>query len=81
MANVTANMLCKKGSAQAFTAKGETITAQYRPKVKSWYVEFSGEFGPRMTDDRNRNLTTAAAAAEYINSMMDAAKTAELKWW
>lgn len=78
---IKANMLCKKGSAQAFTTKGETITAQYMSKRKAWYVAFAGEFGPSMSDDRNRNFPTASEAAAYITANMDAAKTQELKWW
>lgn len=74
---ITGNMLCKKGSAQAFTANGETISAQYLPKRRAWYVAFSES----TLDNRNRNFPTAADAAAYITQNANDAKTQELKWW
>lgn len=74
--------ISKRGNAVGFTAAGETVTGQYRAKVKAWTISVSSVEGfAHLTDERNRNFAELADAKAYAQTLIDAAKTQELAWW
>lgn len=68
-------LFSKKGNAAGFTATGRTVSGCYSAKAQCWKV-WTDEYA-RDT----RNFGTPQEADAYARSLVDAAKTEELKWW
>lgn len=72
--------ISKKGNAVGFTAAGRTVCGEFSRKANVWRVWSQGEF-VSLTNTNRQSFTTLTAAREYAASLVDDAKTNELKWW
>ena len=68
-------LFSKKGNTAGFTANGRAVCGCYSAASKAWKV-WTDEYA-RDT----RNFASPAEADTYARSLMDAAKTKQLKWW
>jgi hypothetical protein len=81
-AKTISKSMTKKGNALGFTAKGDTVCCQGR-KDGSWKILCSVGHACSLdlADPRTQTFATKQQAAEYALSLIDPAKTEELKWW
>lgn len=72
--------ITKKGNAVGFTLTGRTVVADFSRKYKVWRVWTQGNAAILTNSDR-QSFPTLPAARRYAESLIDDAKTRELKWW
>lgn len=73
--------ISKAGNTVGFTAKGESVTGEYRRTIKAWRISVQTGITANLTEPRNRNFPTKDEAINYAGSLIDPIKTAELQWW
>lgn len=75
-----APMFSRRGNTSGFTIDGFPVVGGFMPKGKYWYVYADSGLGA-LTNSRRRTFDTLAQATAYANTLIDATKTEELKWW
>jgi hypothetical protein len=73
-------MFTKQGNTAGFTTEGHPICGNYSRNGKQWQVWIDTGLGG-LTNSRRRTFDTKKAAEAYAATMIDAAKTAKLRWW
>jgi hypothetical protein len=82
MAMVVSKLFTRKGNCAGFTATGASVVGYYHRAVGCWTVETQAENdrGPSVHLTRE-SFPDAQSADAYALSLIDTAKTEELKWW
>jgi len=78
---LTASNITSAGNAVGFNSKGQTIVASKKRKqslttVKVW-IDIEGV----VMQNQVKTFGDTKTALDYINSILDLNKTAELAWW
>lgn len=78
MSNTKSQLFSKRGCVAGFTAGGQEVSGCYLAKSKSWKVWIGTA---TLIGNNCRTFGSAAEADAYAITLIDTAKTAELKWW